>query len=76
MFVINEPQKLQILYESLEKSTPESFKVYGAIFHIKNKNPFNLEVLVARLSDSHQSASERGKETFGASYWIPHMQGL
>ncbi|XP_037014244.2 glycine N-acyltransferase-like protein 2 [Artibeus jamaicensis] len=46
MFVINEPQKLQLLYESLEKSIPESFKVYGAIFNIINKNPFNLEVLV------------------------------
>ncbi|XP_016055923.1 PREDICTED: glycine N-acyltransferase-like protein 2 [Miniopterus natalensis] len=51
MFVINEPQKLQMLYESLEKSIPESFKVYGAIFHIKNKNPFNLEVLVDAWPD-------------------------
>ncbi|XP_045710825.1 glycine N-acyltransferase-like protein 2 [Phyllostomus hastatus] len=51
MFVINEPQKLQILYESLEKSIPESFKVYGAIFNIINKNPFNLEVLVDAWPD-------------------------
>lgn len=51
MFVINEPQNLQILYESLEKSIPESYKVYGAIFHIKNKNPFNLEVLVDAWPD-------------------------
>ncbi|XP_070284166.1 glycine N-acyltransferase-like protein 2 [Myotis yumanensis] len=51
MFVIKEPQNLQILYESLEKSIPESYKVYGAIFHIKNKNPFNLEVLVDAWPD-------------------------
>ncbi|KAK1335825.1 hypothetical protein QTO34_003620 [Cnephaeus nilssonii] len=51
MFVINEPQNLQILYESLEKRIPESYKVYGAIFHIKNKNPFNLEVLVDAWPD-------------------------
>ncbi|ELW66890.1 glycine N-acyltransferase-like protein 2 [Tupaia chinensis] len=46
MFVLQESRDLQVLYESLEKSTPESLKVYGAIFHIKNKNPFNMEVLV------------------------------
>ncbi|XP_010831471.1 PREDICTED: glycine N-acyltransferase-like protein 2, partial [Bison bison bison] len=46
MFVLREPQQLQILYESLEESIPESLKVYGALFHIRNKNPFNLEVLV------------------------------
>ncbi|KAM8814016.1 glycine N-acyltransferase-like protein 2 [Rhynchonycteris naso] len=51
MFVINEPQKLQILFESLEESLPESFKVYGAIFNIKNENPFNLEVLVDTWPD-------------------------
>ncbi|XP_024414884.2 glycine N-acyltransferase-like protein 2 [Desmodus rotundus] len=51
MFVINELQKLQLLYESLEKSIPESFKVYGAIFNIINKNPFNLEVLVDAWPD-------------------------
>ncbi|CAK6449336.1 unnamed protein product [Pipistrellus nathusii] len=51
MFVINDPQNLQILYESLEKSIPQSYKVYGAIFHIKNKNPFNLEVLVDAWPD-------------------------
>ncbi|CAI9153693.1 unnamed protein product [Rangifer tarandus platyrhynchus] len=46
MLVLREPQQLQILYDSLEESTPESLKVYGALFHIRNKNPFNLEVLV------------------------------
>ncbi|DAA21609.1 glycine N-acyltransferase-like protein 2 [Bos indicus] len=46
MFVLREPQQLQILYESLEESIPESLKVYGTLFHIRNKNPFNLEVLV------------------------------
>ncbi|XP_036916342.1 LOW QUALITY PROTEIN: glycine N-acyltransferase-like protein 2 [Sturnira hondurensis] len=51
MFVTNEPQKLQFLYESLEKSIPESFKVYGAIFNIINKNPFNLEALVDAWPD-------------------------
>nr|XP_006214970.1 glycine N-acyltransferase-like protein 2 [Vicugna pacos] len=51
MFVLQEPQKLQILYESLEKSIPESTKVYGAIFNIKNKNPFNMEVLVDAWPD-------------------------
>ncbi|XP_054419610.1 glycine N-acyltransferase-like protein 2 [Pteronotus mesoamericanus] len=51
MFVIKEPQKLQHLYESLEKNIPESYKVYGAIFHIINKNPFNLEVLVDAWPD-------------------------
>ncbi|XP_008050210.1 glycine N-acyltransferase-like protein 2 [Carlito syrichta] len=51
MFVLHEPQKLQSLYESLEKSNPESLKVYGAVFNIKNKNPFNLEVLVDAWPD-------------------------
>ncbi|KAB1272503.1 Glycine N-acyltransferase-like protein 2, partial [Camelus dromedarius] len=51
MFVLQEPQKLQILYESLEKTIPESIKVYGAIFNIKNKNPFNMEVLVDAWPD-------------------------
>ncbi|XP_077605038.1 glycine N-acyltransferase-like protein 2 [Crocuta crocuta] len=51
MFVLHESQKLQILYESLEKSIPESLKVYGAVFNIKNKNPFNMEVLVDAWPD-------------------------
>ncbi|XP_019511596.1 PREDICTED: glycine N-acyltransferase-like protein 2 [Hipposideros armiger] len=51
MFVLHEPQKLQILYESLEKNIPESLKVYGVIFNIKNKNPFNMEVLVDAWPD-------------------------
>ncbi|XP_022362329.1 LOW QUALITY PROTEIN: glycine N-acyltransferase-like protein 2 [Enhydra lutris kenyoni] len=51
MFVLHEPQKLQILYESLEKSIPESLKAYGAIFNTKNKTPFNMEMLVDAWPD-------------------------
>ncbi|PNI44979.1 GLYATL2 isoform 2 [Pan troglodytes] len=51
MLVLHNSQKLQILYKSLEKSIPESIKVYGAIFNIKDKNPFNMEVLVDAWPD-------------------------
>ncbi|XP_060032228.1 glycine N-acyltransferase-like protein 2 [Erinaceus europaeus] len=51
MIVLCESWKLQILYESLEKHIPESLKVYGTIFNIKEKNPFNLEVLVDAWPD-------------------------
>uniref|UniRef100_A0A671DZE9 Glycine N-acyltransferase-like protein n=1 Tax=Rhinolophus ferrumequinum TaxID=59479 RepID=A0A671DZE9_RHIFE len=51
MFVLHEPQKLQLLCESLEKNIPESLKVYGAIFNIQNKNPFNMDVLVDAWPD-------------------------
>uniref|UniRef100_A0A8C5UR11 Glycine N-acyltransferase-like protein n=1 Tax=Microcebus murinus TaxID=30608 RepID=A0A8C5UR11_MICMU len=51
MFVLHESEKLQILYESLEKNIPESLKVYGTIFNIRNKNPFNMEVLVDAWPD-------------------------
>ncbi|XP_053416079.1 glycine N-acyltransferase-like protein 2 [Nycticebus coucang] len=51
MFELHEPQKLQILYESLEKNIPESLKVYGTIFNIRNKNPFKMEVLVDAWPD-------------------------
>ncbi|XP_003920208.1 glycine N-acyltransferase-like protein 2 [Saimiri boliviensis] len=51
MFVLHDTQILQTLYKSLEKRNPESIKVYGAIFNIKNKNPFNMEVLVDAWPD-------------------------
>nr|XP_012326858.1 glycine N-acyltransferase-like protein 2 [Aotus nancymaae]XP_012326861.1 glycine N-acyltransferase-like protein 2 [Aotus nancymaae] len=51
MFVLHDSQNLQILHKSLEKSIPESIKVYGAIFNIKNKNPFKMEVLVDAWPD-------------------------
>ncbi|XP_007952033.1 glycine N-acyltransferase-like protein 2 [Orycteropus afer afer] len=51
MLVLQGSQDLHILFESLEESIPETQKVYGAIFNIKNKNPFNMEVLVDAWPD-------------------------
>ncbi|XP_032215791.1 LOW QUALITY PROTEIN: glycine N-acyltransferase-like protein 2 [Mustela erminea] len=54
MFVLHEPQKLQILYESLEKSIPESLKEmkddldhYTNTYHIFTKAPDKLEEVLA-----------------------------
>ncbi|XP_062951481.1 glycine N-acyltransferase-like protein 2 isoform X1 [Cynocephalus volans] len=62
MFVLRGSQNLQILYESLEKNIPESLKVYGAIFNIKNKNPFNMEVLVDAWPDYQMVITRPQKE--------------
>ncbi|KAM6158199.1 glycine N-acyltransferase-like protein 2 [Rhynchocyon petersi] len=61
MFVLQGSQNLQILYDSLEESFPESIKIYGVIFNIKNKNPFNLEVLVDAWPD-YQTVITRPKK--------------
>lgn len=62
MFVLHEPQKLQLLCESLEKNIPESLKVYGVLFNIKNKNPFNMEVLVDAWPDYQTVITRPQKE--------------
>uniref|UniRef100_A0A8C3W242 Glycine N-acyltransferase-like protein n=1 Tax=Catagonus wagneri TaxID=51154 RepID=A0A8C3W242_9CETA len=73
MFVLREPWKLQSLYETLEKSLPEKnfivscfvlllLWVYGAIYNIKNKNPFNLEVLVDGWPDYQTVITRPQKE--------------
>ncbi|XP_006900486.1 PREDICTED: glycine N-acyltransferase-like protein 2-like [Elephantulus edwardii] len=61
MLVLQESQDLQILFESLEEHIPESLKVYGVIFNIRNKNPFSMEVLVDAWPD-YQTVITRPKK--------------
>lgn len=42
---------LQTLERSLRKSLPESLKVYGTIFYMKQGNPFKLKALVDKWPD-------------------------
>ncbi|KAM5223992.1 glycine N-acyltransferase-like [Hipposideros larvatus] len=51
MLHLQGPQMLQMLEKSLRKSLPESLKVYGTIFHMKQGNPFKLMALVDKWPD-------------------------
>ncbi|XP_060032226.1 glycine N-phenylacetyltransferase-like isoform X2 [Erinaceus europaeus] len=51
MFHLQNQQVLQILEKSLRKCLPESLKVYGTVFHMNQRNPFNLKALVDRWPD-------------------------
>ncbi|XP_004479306.1 glycine N-acyltransferase-like [Dasypus novemcinctus] len=51
MIILQGAKMLQTLEKSLRKSLPESLKVYGTVFHIKQGNPFKLNVLVDNWPD-------------------------
>lgn len=51
MFQLHGPQKLQMLEKCLRKSLPESLKVYGTVFHMNQKNSFNLKAFVDKWPD-------------------------
>ncbi|XP_035419435.1 glycine N-acyltransferase-like protein 3 [Cygnus atratus] len=51
MLVLNCSTKLQMLEKMLQRSFPESLKVYGAVMNINRGNPFRKEVVVDSWSD-------------------------
>ncbi|XP_074087548.1 glycine N-acyltransferase-like protein 2 [Macrotis lagotis] len=61
MHLVCEDHMVQVLYQSLANSIPESLKVYGSIFHIIHGNPFNLEVVVDSWPD-YQTVITRPKK--------------
>ncbi|XP_003801411.1 glycine N-acyltransferase-like [Otolemur garnettii] len=51
MSLLQGAKVLQTLEEALRKSLPESIKVYGTVFHIRQGNPFKLMALVDKWPD-------------------------